>query len=116
MKKLSLFPQTAIHLLRQHLKTAHGAIVLCGLTIGLCYLPIWLWDLVVRAVQGSTGLVLIGGVLYLGFGQLWRDRHHLAHLIPAEEDRLLGHLLIISGVLLFPFSGRSCGHRRRSGC
>lgn len=95
--------QATVDLLRQNLKTAHGAIVLCGLTIGLCYLPIWLGDLVLRAVQGSTGLILISGVLYLGLGQLWRHRQHLTTLSAGEEDRVLGHLLIVSGVLLFPF-------------
>ena len=89
--------------LHKSLKTTHGRIVLCGLFVGLCYFPAWCFDLIGRAVQGSTGLILITGILYLGIRQLWEQRQQLTKLVAADEDRLLGHLFILSGVVLFPF-------------
>ena len=89
--------------LRQALKTPHGAIVLCGLSIGLFYFPTWFSGLWVREGQGSAGLPLLCAVIYLGFFQLWRNRAELKNIRVEAEDRLLGHTLIIVGVLLFPF-------------
>lgn len=95
--------QTAFAWLQEGIKTTHSRIVLCGLLLGLCYLPVWLSGLVSRAAQGSSGLPLIAAVVFLGFQQLWKQRYQLAKMKASEEDRLLGHILILSGVVLFPF-------------
>lgn len=89
--------------LKKGLSSPHGAIVLCGLSIGLCYFPVWFMGLWVSEGQGSAGLPLLCAVVYLGFGQLWRNRAELAKVEAAPEDRLLGHILIVTSVLLFPF-------------
>jgi exosortase len=39
----------------------------------------------------------------LGLNELWKQRHQLAEMKAADEDRLLGHLLVLSGIVLFPF-------------
>ena len=39
--------------------------------------------------------------IYLGFRELWRKRRQLALCQPAEADRLLGNLLILSGSAIF---------------
>ena len=103
MKWYQKVTQKTIYLLREHLKTTHGRIVLCGLLVGLGYFPAWCSDLVGRAFQGSTGLVLIAGVLYLGIRDVWGKRQHLTTLTAVDEDRLLGHIFILSGAVLFPF-------------
>ncbi|MGI0484484.1 cyanoexosortase C [Pantanalinema rosaneae CENA516] len=99
-KKVS---QVARQFLQTHLKTTHGRFVLCGLLVGLSYLPVWLGGLTVSASQGSAGLPLILAVVFLGFHELWKQRQALAQTTAAEEDQLLGHILILSGVILFPF-------------
>ncbi|HEY9752901.1 MAG TPA: cyanoexosortase C [Coleofasciculaceae cyanobacterium] len=88
---------------RANLKTLHGRFVLAGLTIGLCYLPIWLRALTVAASQGSAGLPLIVSVVFLAVQELRKHRKSLSETSVSEEDQLLGHLLITCGILIFPF-------------
>lgn len=88
---------------KRTLSTPHGIVVLCGLSVGLCYFPVWFMGLWVSESQGSAGLPLLCAVVYLGFIQLWRNRIELSNVKAAPEDRLLGHILVISGILFFPF-------------
>lgn len=84
-------------------QSAHGRVVLLGLTVGLVYLPVWLGYLVPRALQGKVGWFLILCMLGLATTELWNRRSVLAQLSASEEDRLLGHLLIVGAAVLFPF-------------
>lgn len=95
--------QTGLEQIREAIKTNHGRMILAGLTVGLCYLPIWLGGLITRASQGSAGLPLITAVVFIALRYLWKQRHQLAKQVASEEDRLLGHIMILSGVVLFPF-------------
>lgn len=88
---------------KRTLSDPHGIIVLFGLSVGLCYFPVWFGGLWVSEGQGSAGLPLLCAVIYLGFIQLWRNRAELVTVRAAPEDRLLGHILIVSSGLLFPF-------------
>ena len=81
----------------------HGRFVLLGLTVGLAYLPAWLGYLIPRILQGKVGWFLILSMLLLAGAELWNRRALLTQLEASEEDRLLGHLLIVSGAVLFPF-------------
>jgi len=92
-----------ITLLEQCVTTKHSAIVSCGLFIGLCYLPVWLETLFAGGILGSD-VLLVSLLVYLGFQQLWQQRSTIANLAALSEDRLLGHLMIISGILIFPFA------------
>jgi exosortase len=100
-KKLTLF--SIIPHIQICLRSLHGSLVLLGFLIGLCYLPSWLAGLLDRGPQDSDGVTLatcfVGLTLYL----LWKQRQQLALLKASEEDRLLGHMLIIAGIGLFPF-------------
>ncbi|MGI8935281.1 MAG: cyanoexosortase C [Phormidesmis sp.] len=89
--------------LQQALKTNHGRFSLVGLSIGLIYLPVWLGYLFPQAVRGKIGWFLIFSMLFLAGSELWNKRQTLGQLKASEEDRLLGYLLIASGVALFPF-------------
>ncbi len=89
--------------LSANLQSRHGRFVLCGLLIGLCYFPVWLGGLTVGALQGSAGLPLIAAVVFLGAQELWKRRRELSQMTASSEDQFLGHLLIISGAILFPF-------------
>lgn len=89
---------------RRSMQTWHGRIILAGLTVGLFYLPLWLFHLIVRTIQGSAGLPLIAGCIGLGFWQLWAKQQELKELEASEADQVLGHLLIVGSVILFPFS------------
>ena len=89
--------------LRQALKTNHGRFSLVGLSIGLFYLPAWLGYLVPQALKGKIGWFLILSMLFLAGWELWSKQQTLEQLEASEEDRLLGYLLIASGVILFPF-------------
>jgi exosortase/archaeosortase family protein len=42
-------------------------------------------------------------MLCLALSDLWEKRHEIGELAASEADRLLGHLLIISGIFVFPF-------------
>ena len=89
--------------LKQSTKTNHGRIVLLGLVAGLAYLPMWLGYLVPQAFRGKIGWFLIFSMLFLAGLEVWHKREILKASSAPEEDRLIGHLLIISGVALAPF-------------
>lgn len=95
--------QIGIGSLRSLIKTNHGRIVLLGLVIGLFYFPLWIHDLVIRSVGGSTGLALISCAALMALFPLWKNRQPLFQLVASEEDRIIGHLLILGSVAIFPF-------------
>ncbi|MEM9486949.1 MAG: cyanoexosortase C [Cyanobacteria bacterium P01_F01_bin.116] len=95
--------QQSIKWLRTQVKTNHGRIVLLGLAVGLLYFPLWIYDLVIRSISGSTGLVLISCAALMGLFPLWQKRQALKQLTASEEDQIIGHLLIIGSVAMFPF-------------
>lgn len=84
-------------------KDSHGRFVLLGLTVGLVYLPVWLGYLLPRALKGKIGWFLVLSMLAVAVAELWTRRSVLKNLQASEEDRLLGHLLIVSAAVLFPF-------------
>lgn len=77
--------------------------MLLGLSMGLWYLPTWLAGLLDRGPQSTDGFTLAACFVGLSLCLLWRQRQQLALLKSAEEDRLLGIILIVCGVVLFPF-------------
>lgn len=96
--------QGMLHLLRYSLQTKHSRIVTCGLFVGLCYLPTWLSILWTRTLAGSSNVILNASFLYIGLELLWRQRHQLVTLSAPEEDRFIGHFLILGGIAAFPLS------------
>lgn len=84
-------------------KTQHGRFVLLGLAAGLAYLPMWLGYLIPRALGGKIGWFLIFSMLFIAGLEVWSKRKTLKALHASEEDRLTGHLLIVSGVVMVPF-------------
>jgi len=84
------------------LKTTHNRIVLLGLVTVLVYLSFWFGVLILRSFHGSASGMLQATAICLGFYQLWKQRRQLERQTAPEEDQLLGHILTISGVLLFP--------------
>jgi exosortase/archaeosortase family protein len=94
--------QSSLLLLRRSVRSNHNRIVTCGILVCLFYLPTWLSTVVDSIVQGSSETLLNFGFIYLGCRELWRKRRQLALYQPAEEDRLLGYLLILSGSAIFP--------------
>lgn len=103
MKWQQRLQQTAQASLGALIKDVHGRIVLCGLFVGLCYLPTWLGFLFHRMGKGSSSLVLLLAIVYLGLQELWKQRRQLAKSQVSDEDRLLGHTLILASAILFPF-------------
>ncbi|WP_246564097.1 cyanoexosortase C [Leptothoe spongobia] len=95
--------QQCLEWLRVQIETHHGRIVLLGLVIGLLYFPLWIHDLVIRSISGSTGLVLISCAALMGLIPLWQKRQELKQLVASEEDRIIGHLIILGSVVMFPF-------------
>ena len=90
-------------LLKKALKTNTGRLVLAGSVVGLIYLPVWLGYLIPQALKGKIGWFLILSMLSLAGLELWSKRQVFEQLKASEEDRLLGYLLIASGIVLFPF-------------
>ncbi len=84
-------------------RTSHGRFVLLGLVAGLAYLPMWLGYLVPQALKGKIGWFLIFSMLFLAGLEVWSKRKTLKALSASEEDRLIGHLIIVAGVALTPF-------------
>jgi exosortase/archaeosortase family protein len=95
--------KTISDLICKGIATSHGRIVLLGLLVGFCYFPAWIGYLAPRALKGASGWFLIASMLYLATTEILSKRQQLQKLRASEEDRLLGNLLILSGVVLFPF-------------
>lgn len=99
-KRASTFALTFV---RNCLKSFHGSLVLLGLFVGLCYLPNWLASFFERGPQSTDGFSLITCFIGLSLYLFWRQHKRLIQLKATEEDRFLGHMLIIAGIALFPF-------------
>lgn len=95
--------QTSSNWLSQRLNNTHNRIILLGLLVGLCYLPVWLLELVKRAASGATAPLLVVAAVYFALQELWQQRKQLAQLVAYSKHRLLGHIIILAGVGLFPF-------------
>lgn len=94
--------QISHNLLRESVKTNHNRIVTCGLLAGALYLPFWVSDLVFGTLHGAASVLMVVAIA-IGLHRIWTQPQQLADLIASEEDVLLGHVLILSGVLLCPF-------------
>lgn len=95
--------QKGIKCLQILIRTHHGRIVLLGLAIGLVYFPLWIHDLIIRSIGGSTGLVLISCAALMALVPLWKNHQQLVRLSASEADQAIGHLLILGSVAIFPF-------------
>lgn len=102
MNQLKILKQAAQTQIRQESTTSHGRIVLCGLLVVLCYSVFWLGVLLVRSIHGSSSGFLQAAALFLALQLLWNQKQRLKQVTVLTEDRLLGHLLILSGVALLP--------------
>ena len=89
--------------MRKSLRTAHNRIVLCGLLIGLWYLPNWLAIILDYTFQGVAFPLIVAASAYFAGQELWRERSKLTKLSATPKQRQLGQILILSGVGLFPF-------------
>jgi exosortase len=89
------------HILINSLRSNHGRIILFGLLIGLCYFPTWLMS--AGLLAGSSNFFIGLSFAYLGLDKLWQNRKTLVTLCASEEERLVGHLLILGGASCFPF-------------
>ncbi len=103
MAWLHQFVKAFITWCQNSIKTFHGVLTLVGLTTGLFYLPVWLGYLVPRAIEGKVGGVLIACMLALAGFKLWQKRLVLKRIKATEDDRFLGHLLILVGTIAFPW-------------
>ncbi|NJR59659.1 MAG: cyanoexosortase C [Cyanobacteria bacterium CRU_2_1] len=102
MKRQNKQAQAIHQWIQNNLKTHHGRILLCGLAVVLGYSVFWSIELLLRSLKGSSsGFLQIAGV-GLGLYELWQRRHWLEQMTASEEDRLLGHILTLSGAFLLP--------------
>jgi exosortase len=99
--KLENISQNGLSLLHQSMRTAHNRILICGVLVGLCYLPVWLLALGQKALSGSDSVILNLGFLAFGLRVLWQKRHQLAQCTVTEEEQFVGHLLILGGAVVF---------------
>lgn len=79
----------------------HGRIISIGLLPGLFYSLNWFSSLASNGLSSSNAFILLSA--FLGFRKLWASRYNLSRLEVSEADEIVGHLLILSGVFLFPF-------------
>lgn len=94
--------QVGRSLVQRGLQNTHNRLVMAGLFVGILFLPFWLHDIILGTIHGAASLLLVSA-LGLGLYQLWRQRNHLAKLVPSSEDRWMGHLIIVAGLGAAPF-------------
>lgn len=87
---------------KQSMKTYHSRLVTVGICVGLLFWPFWIYDVVLGTLNGAASLLLVSA-FGLGLYQLWLQRSALFRLRASNEDRWLGHLIIIIGISAAPF-------------
>lgn len=53
-------------------------------------------------MHGSSNLVLNGAFIYLALETFWQQRQQLTKTSAFDDDRLIGHILILGGVVCYP--------------
>ncbi|MGP1384428.1 MAG: cyanoexosortase C [Thainema sp.] len=84
-------------------RSNHYRVVAIGCVIGVLYIPVWLYVITYRSLEGSSSVVL--NVCFVGLGtyRLWQNRAQITKLQAVEEDRWIGYAFIIGGVVVYPF-------------
>ncbi|KAM3112587.1 cyanoexosortase C [Phormidesmis sp. 146-33] len=90
-------------LLKYSIKTPHHCIVTFGVLVGACYFPTWFSILWRSTLNGSPSVLLNAAFIYLGVQHLWQQRSRIKQLRAAEDDRVIGYLMILGGAGFFPF-------------
>jgi exosortase/archaeosortase family protein len=84
--------------------TYHQRLVACGLlALGLGYFPLRIIDLAIRSFQGSQSSVMLM-LAVVGAYRLWKERQKLTFLQANPEDRWIGSVLIVAGMVAFVMS------------
>jgi exosortase len=99
--KLQTFSTQVVFWLRQGTKNTHRRVVFCGAVVVLASLLLRLSEIAYTTLHGSSSL-LMAIALALGIHRLWSQRQQLNGLKAGVEDRILGYLLMGSGIVLFP--------------
>jgi exosortase/archaeosortase family protein len=89
--------------LRHFTRTNHGKILLCGLLVGLIYLPSWIRFITVFTLIGSIFPLVSLSATYLGLTELWDNRQQIARYSASSISRKWGHCIIWFSIALFPF-------------
>lgn len=103
-KRPQLARYSILEKLQLLLKNTNGRLVLVGLLVGFCYLPVWLAGLLERSAQNTGGFTLATCFIGLSAYLFWKEHKSLAALKAQKIDRRLGQVLLIIGISLFPFS------------
>lgn len=90
------------HLLHKSLESHHSRIIACGFLVGLIFSPFWIYQIILGILGGAATSVMVAAGA-LGTYLIWKDRQQLSQLEVSHEDRWLGHLIVISGLVLSPF-------------
>ncbi len=99
--------QNGLGLIRLGWQTTHNRILCCGLLVGLCYLPVWSSILLKGMLSGSDVAFLNVGFLSFTLYTFWQHRQQLAEFSATEEERFVGHFLVLGGMATFFFGGSS---------
>jgi exosortase/archaeosortase family protein len=87
---------------KHYLKTTHGWMLLFGLIILGFYAITLLQFLTYITIHGSSGAIINLSFLYLSGIGLWQQRRALAKISVYPDDRVIGYLCLLTGVITFP--------------
>lgn len=93
----------AVQLLHQSTKTAHCRWITIAILVVLCYLPTWVGAIFKGILQGSAQSVLNFGFFGLGVQAFLQNQSTLRSWKAEQDDRILGYLMIVIGILAFCF-------------
>ena len=84
----------------------HNRIVAIGWIAMSLFFPLWIYDIIYGTIHGAASLLLVA-LAGFGFFQLWKKREDLASLKAADEDRMLGYILIFAAIIAVPIIAKS---------
>lgn len=96
-----MLSQRSKHFLKYNFRSRHTLIILCGLLIGFCYIPVWLAMLIHMTFRGSSSPILNLGFLYLGSQTLWLQFKHFKQQQAHDDERFIGYALIVGSAVLY---------------
>jgi exosortase len=102
--KTPVLPKQTVFQLKQASSTIHGKIILGGLLLACCYLPIWSKICLDGMLKGHSDLFLQMGFIYLAGQTFWQNRTQIQTLQAQKAERIAGYVLLGCTIGMIPIT------------
>jgi exosortase len=100
--RTSTLPKQTVSQLKRASSSIHGRIVLGGVLLACCYLPIWGKICLDGVLRGHSDLFLQMGFVYLAGQTFWQHRAQIHTLQAQQTERVAGYVLLGCAIVMIP--------------